>query len=357
MTSNHDKRHARSVLGKAAAGAMAASALGWIATAGVAAAGAATSSRAKPAAEPKINIAFFGFAKANSFAEATYNGIKQTAAKDDATVTFFDPDFSPTTQVSQIEDATVSGKYKVYIIQANDGSSVIPAVKQAIAKGITVVAEFTPIGTKYSTAAPQVPGVISLVDVPTINGHDLGELGLEACATVKAKPCQVAYLVGDPSLPLDDARTAAVVAELKTDSNVDLVSDSIVGGYTQSSGQTAAQNLFAAHKSVNVVIGSSQAIEGVYPVAKKLGIASKIKLIGNGGSFQAAAAVRSGQWFATYYEPEVTSGAKAARYGLEAARGEKVPHETNDTSYSPGGGLGTKSILLKANARGTYSDY
>jgi ribose transport system substrate-binding protein len=300
----------------------------------------------------KIHIAFFGFAKANSFANATFKGIQQAAAANNADATFFDGNFSAPTQVSQIQDATVSGKYKVFIIQANDGSSVREAVIQAMNKGIKVVAEFTPIGTRYDTAAPQVPGVISIVDIPTANGKALADLAIKACAG--QNPCNVAYLQGSPALPLDNARTAAVLKELGTDSSVKVVSSNLTGGYTQDTGRSAAQDLFQAHKDVNVVIGSSQAIEGAYPVAKQQGLAGHIKFIGNGGSIQAVKAVEDGQWFATYFEPEVTSGQKAAVLGIQAARGHSVATETNDQSYSPNGGLGTKAAL--AHVTSQYSD-
>ncbi|WP_347354809.1 substrate-binding domain-containing protein, partial [Intrasporangium sp.] len=118
----------------------------------------------------KLAIAFFGFARANSFAQATWAGIEGYAKDHNATAEFFDPNFDAQKQASQIQDAVTSGRYKVFIVQANDGTAVIPAIEQAVAAGITVVVEFTPIGTRYDTLEPQVPGTITLIDVPTENG-------------------------------------------------------------------------------------------------------------------------------------------------------------------------------------------
>ena len=91
------------------------------------------------------NIAFFGFAAANSFAQATWKGIQQAAKASHVKTKFFDPNFDSGMQVSQIQDAITSHKYQAFIIQANDGNAVVPVVKQAIKAHIKVVGEFCQI--------------------------------------------------------------------------------------------------------------------------------------------------------------------------------------------------------------------
>lgn len=265
-------------------------------------------------------IAFFGFASANSFAQATYAGIKEEAAKQGVQVKFFDPNFDSAKQVSQIQNAITTGEYQAFIVQANDGNAVVAPIREAIDEGITVVGEFTPIGTKYDTIEPQVPGLIFVGEPPTENGTALGELGVDACKGTD--PCNVAYLEGFKALPLDNARTDAVKAALGKAANVKLVA-SVEGGYTQDTGLKAAQNVLQAHPDVNVMIGSSQAIAGAEQAVKDAG--AKVKLIGNGGSRQAVAAVKSGRWFATYVIAEKSAGAKATELAIKKAKGEDVP--------------------------------
>jgi ribose transport system substrate-binding protein len=275
------------------------------------------------ASDEPMAIAFFGFAKANSFAQATFAGIEEYAAANNATATFFDGAFDAPTQVSQIQDATTSGKYQVFIVQANDGTAVIPAVEQAIAAGITVVAEFTPVGTRYDTAEPQVEGMYFVGDIITENGEIIAQLGLDAAAAQGIDKPVIAYLQGFPDLPLDNARTKAAVSTLEAGGAE--VIDTYVGGYTTDSGRAAGQDLFAAHPDVNVVIGSSQAIAGVETVIPE-DLVGKVQLVGNGGSVQAVTAVKEGRWFGTYVYPETLAGAKAAEIGLGAARGEDMPN-------------------------------
>ena len=294
-----------------------------------------------------IRIAFFGFAKANSFAEATYAGIQAYAAAHNADVTFFDANFVSATQVAQIQDATTAGTYQVFIVQANDGAAVVPAVEAAIAKGIKVVAEFTPVGTRYDTAQSQVPGMIYIGDVPTENGKVLAGLGLQACGSLK--PCIVAYLQGFQTLPLDNARTQATVAALQAGGAT--VISNYVGGYTQDQGRTVGQDLFTAHPDVNVVIGASQAIEGLETVIPA-SLQGKVKLVGNGASEQAVAAVEAGRWYGVFYLPEKTEGSLSAHLGLSAARGVSVPMSTDaETLFNV---YGTKASL--GNVTGDYKD-
>lgn len=298
-------------------------------------------------------VAFFGFSSDNSFAQATWKGVQKEAKAYKGTATFLNGNFSATTQVQQLQDEISSGKYNVFVIQANDGAAVVPEVKQAIAKGIVVVAEFTQVGTNYSQISPQVSGEISVVENAVLNGTDLGKLAIGACGNLST--CNVVYLQGDPTLPLDVARTKAVLAELKTDSHAHLLEDP-TGGYLASTGETVTQDVLSAHPDVNVIIGSSQAIEGATTVLKNRNLLGKVKLVGNGGSTQAVNYVRSGTWYATFGIPEVTDGQTATKYGIEKLEGGNPPTATNSASLGPANGMWTKGVVTQNNLKGQYKD-
>jgi len=319
------------------------------ATTGGSTATAAASTTGSGGGEEVKKIAFFGFAGANSFAQATLAGIKEQAAKEGVEVQFFDPNFDAAKQVSQIQNAIASGDFDAFVVQANDGNAVVPAIREAIDEDIAVVAEFTPVGSDYASLTPPVEGLTFVGEPPVENGTALGEMAVEACAD--KDPCEVAYLEGNPQLPLDNARTEAVKAALAKAPNVKLVA-TVVGGYTQADGLKAGQNVLQAHPNVNVIVGSSQAIGGVQQAVKDAGKTGKVALIGNGGSKQAVAAVKSGDWFAAYVIPEKAAGAKAAELAIAKARGEDVP-DSFDTRqlHEP---RGTKETL--ADFEGDYSD-
>ncbi|MFW6695103.1 sugar ABC transporter substrate-binding protein [Streptomyces sp. MAR4 CNX-425] len=301
-------------------------------------------------------VAFFGFTKANSFTVATFDGVKEQAEKEGTEAEFFDAEFDAQTQVKQMQDAITSQRFDVFVVQAVDGASVVPAVRSAIREDISVVVQFTPVGTAYDTPEPQVDGAISLVDVPVENGRRLGELGTGACeargGSGGAEPCQVAYLEGLKALPLDNARTEAVVETLKSGSGIEVVAR-VEGGYTRESGRTAMQDVLQAHPGVDVVIGSSQAVLG----AEKAADGKDITYVGNGASRQAVSAVKEGRWYGIPYLPVTTSGAKAVELGMAHARGEDVPAATDMASLAAEKeGVYTKKEITSLGITGEYDE-
>ncbi|MFC4006485.1 substrate-binding domain-containing protein [Nonomuraea purpurea] len=47
-------------------------------------------------------------------------------------------------QVRQLQDAVTAQRFDVFVVQANDGAAVVPAVRSAVQAGISVVVHFTP---------------------------------------------------------------------------------------------------------------------------------------------------------------------------------------------------------------------
>lgn len=289
-----------------------------------------------------VNVAFFGFAAANGFAQATWAGVQEGAEELCATARFFDPNFDSATQVAQIQDAITSGEFQAFVIQSNDGNSVVPVVEEAVEAGIVVVGEFTPIGTDYDSIEPQVEGMTSYVGTSIVdNGEGLAELGLMACESLGVDPCKVAYLQGFRALPLDNARTDAVLKGLEA-GGAEVVA-SPEGGYTQATGLAAAQDVLQANPDVNVIIGSSQAILGAEQAVTDAGLTG-IALIGNGAPRQAVAAVKEGRWFAVWADAESSAGKEAVSVAIRAVRGEDVPSSVDTTKLLPTP-LGTKENL------------
>lgn len=299
--------------------------------------------------DDQLSIGFFGFAAANSFAQGVYDGVEAAAEEMGATSEFVDSNFDGQLQAQQVTDAVTSGQYDIIIIQANDNLVVQRPLEDAVAAGITVVVEFTAVGPDFETVEPQVEGAISIVDPAVVNGEKLGEMGLLACEEAGADPCQVAYMEGFRALPLDNARTQAVVDTLEA-GGAEVVAQ-VEGGYTADSGQAAFQDIITANPDVNVVIGSSQAVGGARLAA---GADSSVMFVGNGSSRQAVEAVRSGEWFATYTLDLYLNGYTAAELGIKKHQGEDVEVAINEADLTPSKGIGTAANLEGFEA--TYDD-
>lgn len=302
--------------------------------------GAAAPAAQESTADDAISIGFFGFAAANSFAQGVYQGVEEAAEQYGATSEFVDSNFDGQAQAQQLTDAVTSGQYDIIIIQANDNLVVQKPIEDAIAAGITVVTEFTPVGPDFNTIEPQIDGVISIVDPPVANGEALGEMGLMACEEAGTDPCKVAYMEGFRALPLDNARTQAVIDVLEA-GGAEVVAQ-VEGGYSADSGQAAFQDIITASPDVDVVIGSSQAIAGADLAA---GADSEVLFVANGASRQAVEAVRNGDWFATYTLDLARNGFLAAELGIKKHLGEEVDVATAEAELTPSKGIGTAENL------------
>jgi ribose transport system substrate-binding protein len=178
-------------------------------------------------------------------------------------------------------------------------------------------------------------------------------MAIGACGSLAT--CNVVYYQGFPTLPLDVARTKAALAALATDPHVKLLGDP-TGGYLAATGETVTEDVLSAHPNVNVVIGSSQAMEGATIVLKNKGLLGKVKIVANGGSTQAVAFVKAGTWYATFGIPEVTDGMDATIYGIEKLQGAMYPTAVNSANLGPAGGEWTQSVVKANHIVAQYSD-
>jgi ribose transport system substrate-binding protein len=317
----------------------------------LAACGSSTDDAAAPSAPTGTNvvtkIAFFGFWKTNSFTQAVLAGVQETASAQGIEVVDLSPtEYDGAAQIKAMQDQTIKGDAQVYITLAIDPVGLATAAEEAMADGIKVVAAFTPLGPLFDTLEPQVPGLIVVGETPISNGTVLGELAAEACAD--KNPCNVAYLEGFKTLPLDNARTKAFGEALAAGAPNATIVASVEGGYSPDSGKKAAQDALQANPNIDVMVGSSQAILGAQDVVD----ATKVMLIGNGSSKEAYAAVKAGTWYAIYNSDIKGMGSKSAELGIAAANGEEVnPVLDTTTLLNP---KGTKDVV--GDLMGDYSD-
>jgi ribose transport system substrate-binding protein len=290
-----------------------------------------------PTAIPPVHIAVFFPVLGNSYTKAFTDGIADSAKKMNATVDDFgaDPAYDATAQSHQIQDAITSKKYDVFIIYACDGTAVIPDVKDAIAAGIKVVAADVVIGPNTKSMAPY-PGVVSYIGRTGIsNGTMIGNMIVDACATVKSAVCKVGYLEGAPALTIDQDRVTAIDAVLASHPNIKIVSTQ-EADYLQDKGLAVAQNMLQSHPDINVFATSGdQMMLGAQQAVQDAGLTGKILLIGNGTSTQGYQQIKSGAWFEDYADIPYTEGQLSGQTAINAVRGVPVLTSVNNDDQRP----------------------
>lgn len=316
----------------------------------VAAAAVVTATGASTAggAPKKIRIAVFLASAANTYWTASLEGARDTAKKyGNVELTVFDAQFNTTKQVNQLRDALISKKYDAWYVGPNDGLPLVPTIKRAIAQGVKVACTLVPCGQIRNTSI-QIPGQTAFVGIGFYpNGQQLGQLVVQGC---KGKnPCKVAWLPGLPELPLEKARTDGLYSVIKKEKNIQVVSVQ-AGGYLAAPALTATQNILQAHPDTNVIVSSGdQMIAGAYRAAKLAGIPDgKIKMYGNGCTFEAKALILQGkQAGCAVYLPR-TEGKIAVDLLVRAVNGEQVAGRSIDPlTLSPIGPIGNKANIAK----------
>ena len=149
------------------------------------------------------------------------------------------PTWYATTQAAQVEDAADIWELQRPVVYSVSGDTVVPGVKEALARHIKVVADFVPIGPDIDTFKNQLPGLSGSVVVPIDEtGTAAGDLIVSACGSLN--PCRVVYMPGDNTLPLEIDRTNHMLAVIKAHKDIDLVGN-IESGYASSTGYTVVR--------------------------------------------------------------------------------------------------------------------
>lgn len=304
---------------------------------GTPAAAPASSSSSAPATA--VRVAYLSFAVANTYDQPMQAAAQSVADDQGADVSVFDAGNDPQKQFTQLQDATSSGKFDAIIVQAINGTALIPEIEKAIAAGIKVVVMDQTVGPDLTTDQPQVDGLsANVIFVPSEIGTSLGNLTKQACANVD--PCEVGYIYAIKVSALDTALRKAYDAAI-AGSTAKVVAEG-ENFFTVDGGLKAAQDMLSRSPSIDVFISADQGVIGAQQAAKKAG--AKPMLIGYGGSELGLASVKDGSWFGDVMQAPADTGRAAMEAAIAAVRDDKVTGAVNVLASLP-----DKGVVSKAN--------
>lgn len=302
---------------------------------------------AEPAAK-KVRIGVFLASAANTYWTAELEGVRDAAKKyGNVEITVFDAQFNTNKQVNQLRDALISNRFDAWFVGPNDGGPLTPTIKQAIKKGVKVACTLVPCGPNIRSTKVQIPGLVAQIGIGFYeNGQVLGQTTVKACGNLN--PCKVVWLPGLPELPLEKARTDGLYSIIKKHKNIQVVAVQ-AGGYLAAPALTATQNVLQAHPDVNVIVSSGdQMIAGAYRAARAKGLEKRIKMFGNGCTFEAKRDILAGKVYACAVYLPRTEGRMAADLLIRAVNGERVEGRSVDPlTLSPIGPVGTRANIAR----------
>ncbi|NPV70029.1 MAG: sugar ABC transporter substrate-binding protein [Firmicutes bacterium] len=290
-------------------------------------------SQPAPAQKP-VRAALFHLVRANAYDQARIDGINGKAKELNAQVDFFSCEYNTQEQINQIQDAITANKYDVFMIHPNDSNALVPAIQEALKKGIVVIGADAPIGPNTRSLKPYPEGVKCIIGrTGWTTGTFLGKAVVEASKGKKVS--KVAYLIGMQALSIDQDRYEALKQVIKDQPHIQVVAFQ-EGQYRRDISRQVMQNVLQAHPDISVVVSSGdQMTLGAYDAAKEAGLEKKIKFIGNGCSKEGLQAIKDGWFFGGYADIPYTQGQLLIETAVKAVRGEKVPEYINLEDQRP----------------------
>ena len=300
-----------------------------------AAAGTSSSAAAAPASSSGSSsgnrIAIFYY-NPSPYGIASLNGAKAEAAKLGLQIDAFDGNNNPQTQVTQIQDAITTGKYKAFWVWGLDDIALTPTINKAIAAGIKIVcADYT-----WGSLAQQNVLTATSTCLSTI-GQSIGaeatnlETAMNSACTkaVGSGHCNIAFLPGLANYPTDTVRINSMTAYYKSKPNYTFTVMP-PGQYDQTASQGVAQTFFTSHKGINVFATfGDQMAQGALTALKLVGgytPGQNIQIIGYGGAKEIVNQIKTGTIYATLGLYPTSESTLGVQYINDVLNGKSIPN-------------------------------
>lgn len=283
-----------------------------------------TSKPIKPAGA-KLNIAFLGYGDTDTYLQGDIKGAKDEATKVGANLTVLLSNFSPTTQLNQIQTVLSSGKYNAIIIQPLSGQEVcIPLTKDAPAKNIAVTVITEPIcNSQLKPLAQQaVPGILGNFVTQSTQSY---EQWVDHTLSVNPNVKHIAVISGEALSPATAQLTEAVKEALTKHPGVTLdasypTDDSTPGGLQ------VTQTMLQAHPDVQMILSAaSGATVGAAKAIAAAGKTGHVFIADNSGAAIVLPYIKSGIVQLTAVSAPTKESAAAVQTLAAAFAGKPLP--------------------------------
>jgi ribose transport system substrate-binding protein len=257
--------------------------------------------------------------------DATYTPAQKAGleAGSGGEVTVFNPEFDPTKQLSQCQDAIVTGRYDAIVITALDNASSIPCARAANEAGIPLIVDGTAIGKDPNALEPQVEGVVgsAIYRPETMGKYTFNQIekaceGKEKCRII----LEMSFL-SDPLFlgAVDYIRAASAQKNIE-------IAAVYESQYDPAQTTAKLRDLMVNNPDVSVVAFANDptALAGIR-VLKSLKMQDQVKSISQGGGTKAGTdAVKAGELYATLAALPFTVSRQEGEMALKAINGETL---------------------------------
>jgi inositol transport system substrate-binding protein len=265
-------------------------------------------------AAPKKKVAFICKANTDAFCVWVKDEMEKLAKQKYANefqFATFDAENNSTKQIDQINNC-VANKFDVIIFQQVDTQAAVDVVKNAVAKGITVI---------VSTGHIEDGGASTFIESsPKQQGLLIGEYAVKKLP----KNAKVAILQGPAGNPDANGREIGFEQALAKRKDIKIV-DKQIGDWQKEKALTITQNWLSSIKDLKGVLCHNDNMAlGAYEAIKMGGKKGKIQIYGIDALAEAVLAVKDGKMMATVFQNAVVYAEKGLEYASLALKGQKI---------------------------------
>ncbi|HZS90425.1 MAG TPA: substrate-binding domain-containing protein [Chloroflexota bacterium] len=224
------------------------------------------------------------------------------------------------TQTSQIDDLITRGAKAIVLIPSLS-SAIVPAVRRATAKGITVIA--------LDTATDPPDAATAFFATDNYEAGILNGLWARKLFNNSGKKPVIALLEGTPGSEVNSDRMNGFLNGFGSGFGANVrqyvVSDLVTQG-DQGKGQTAMENALTKNPNINLVWTINEpAALGAATAIKARGLAGKITIVSMDGGCRGIRAVRDGIIDTDVMQFPAKMAKLGVDYAVKAAMGQKIP--------------------------------
>lgn len=276
-----------------------------------------------------LRIAYLAAFTNHDWSQVGIAAAEEKAAELGAEMEVFDAQSDPTKQYAQVQDIITTNRFDGIVIMPVDGPSIVPAIEEAIAAGLSVVDVAFPVGAALDTREPQVEGMAgSVILAPKDNGITLANIIKEACEGIG--DCEAAVLPGSLTVSADAARVKEIESIIANESAIRIVAMQETG-YTTDGAFEQAASILTAHPGLDVFVAiGSESVVGAERAVIDAGLVGQVKLAGGACSKNATDAIREDRFFACYRGTPIDDNAAAMEIAIKHALGETITDRAPD---------------------------
>lgn len=241
-----------------------------------------------------LDAALFLNTSNNTFVQSMKAGAEQGAADCNFNISVFDAEFDTSKQINQLEDATTSGRFEIFVVQPVDSIPITSSVEDAMNAGITVAITNSQLGG----AEDRYPGTVTYVGHKEVAvGKQAGQMALDALG----EECGKLMIVGGiAESAITKDRTEGFELAVAANPKCEIVANQ-PADFDEGTALSVTENLLQSHPDADLIYAHSDNMASGSVTALQSAGKNDVKVVSIGASEQGLKLIDEGKMHGTVF--------------------------------------------------------